>query len=118
MIEEVVAMRKYLFVCTLLLVGCAGNSDDATVFPYQPEPPVQPIVHHHPDIDELVISPRVVEYMDGGGGRKGANYLFRNAKPDGLTIGALSGGVVGLQIMRESGVMYDIDKFIQNGAVT
>src|ERR687898_2497675 len=24
----------------------------------------------------------VIEYMDGGGGRKGANYLFRNAKPD------------------------------------
>jgi tripartite-type tricarboxylate transporter receptor subunit TctC len=57
-----------------------------------------------------------IEYMDGGGGRKGANYLFRNAKPDGLTVGALSGGVVGLQIMRESGVMYDIDKFIQLGS--
>ncbi|MEO6164283.1 MAG: hypothetical protein ABIP88_09095 [Candidatus Binatia bacterium] len=58
----------------------------------------------------------IIEYMDGGGGRKGANYLFRNAKPDGLTIGALSGGIVGLQIMRESGVMYDIDKFIQLGS--
>ena len=33
----------------------------------------------------------VIEYMDGGGGRKGANYLFRNAKPDGLTVGAMSG---------------------------
>ena len=54
----------------------------------------------------------IIEYMDGGGGRKGANYLFRNAKPDGLTIGALSGGIVGLQVMGESGVMYDIDKFI------
>ncbi|MGZ8433302.1 MAG: Bug family tripartite tricarboxylate transporter substrate binding protein [Candidatus Binatia bacterium] len=58
----------------------------------------------------------IIEYMDGGGGRKGANYLYRNAKPDGLTIGALSGGIVGLQIMRESGVMYDIDKFIQLGS--
>lgn len=57
----------------------------------------------------------IIEYMDGGGGRKGANYLFRNAKPDGLTIGALSGGIVGLQVMRESGVMYDVDKFIQLG---
>ena len=57
----------------------------------------------------------IIEYMDGGGGRKGANYLYRNAKPDGLTIGALSGGIVGLQIMRESGVMYDVDKFIQLG---
>jgi tripartite-type tricarboxylate transporter receptor subunit TctC len=58
----------------------------------------------------------VIEYMDGGGGRKGANYLFRNAKPDGFTVGALSGGIVALQVMRESGVMYDIDKFIQLGS--
>jgi tripartite-type tricarboxylate transporter receptor subunit TctC len=58
----------------------------------------------------------VIEYMDGGGGRKGANYLFRNAKPDGLTVGAMSGGIVALQIMRESGVMYDIDKFIHLGS--
>ncbi len=58
----------------------------------------------------------IVEYMDGGGGRKGANYLFRNAKPDGLTIGALSGSIVALQLMRESGVMYDIDKFIHLGS--
>ncbi len=35
----------------------------------------------------------VLEYMDGGGGRKAANYMFRNARPDGLTIGAMSSGV-------------------------
>jgi tripartite-type tricarboxylate transporter receptor subunit TctC len=58
----------------------------------------------------------VIEYMDGGGGRKGANYLFRNAKPDGLTLGAMSGAVIALQIMRESGVMYDIDKFSYLGS--
>ena len=58
----------------------------------------------------------VIEYMDGGGGRKGANFLFRNAKPDGLTVGAMSGAVIALQIMRESGVMYDIDKFSYLGS--
>jgi tripartite-type tricarboxylate transporter receptor subunit TctC len=58
----------------------------------------------------------VIEYMDGGGGRKGANYLYRNAKPDGLTLGAMSGAVVALQIMRESGVLYDIDKFSYLGS--
>ena len=58
----------------------------------------------------------VIEYMEGGGGRKAANYLFRTARPDGLTVGAMSSGVLGLQIMRESGVMYDIDKFIYLGA--
>jgi tripartite-type tricarboxylate transporter receptor subunit TctC len=58
----------------------------------------------------------VIEYMDGGGGRKGANYLFRNARADGLTVGAMSGSVIALQIMRESGVMYDIDKFTYLGS--
>ena len=58
----------------------------------------------------------VMEYMDGGGGRKGTNYLYRNSKPDGLTIGAVSGGVIALQIMRENGVLYDIDKFIYLGS--
>ena len=28
----------------------------------------------------------VSEYMDGGGGRKAANHMFRVARPDGLTI--------------------------------
>ncbi|HEX9786738.1 MAG TPA: hypothetical protein VGB09_01875, partial [Candidatus Binatia bacterium] len=58
----------------------------------------------------------VIEYMDGGGGRKGANYLFRNAKPDGLTLGAMSGSVIALHVMRESGVLYDIDKFSYLGS--
>ena len=58
----------------------------------------------------------VLEYMDGGGGRKAANYMFRNARPDGLTVGAMSSGVISLNIMRESGVLYDLDKFIYLGA--
>ena len=58
----------------------------------------------------------VTEYMDGGGGRKAANHMFRSARSDGLTVGAMGSGVVALYIMRESGVMYDIDKFIYLGA--
>ena len=46
----------------------------------------------------------VLEYMDGGGGRKGANHLYHSVRPDGLTIGAVTGGIVGLGIMREQGV--------------
>jgi tripartite-type tricarboxylate transporter receptor subunit TctC len=58
----------------------------------------------------------IMEYMDGGGGRKAANYMFRNARPDGLTIMASSGGMVAAGILGESGVMYDVDKFIYLGA--
>jgi len=58
----------------------------------------------------------VVDYMEGGGGRKAANHIFRSARPDGLTVGALSGSVIALSILGESGIMYDINKFIYIGA--
>jgi len=58
----------------------------------------------------------VVEYMDGGGGRQVGNHMARNARPDGLTIGAFSSGVVSMNILGESGVMYDIDKFFYLGS--
>ena len=57
----------------------------------------------------------VIEYMDGGGGRKGANHLYKSVAPDGLTIGAASGAIVGLAVMGENGVSYDPDKFIYLG---
>jgi tripartite-type tricarboxylate transporter receptor subunit TctC len=58
----------------------------------------------------------VIQYIDGGGGRKGTNYLYSNARPDGLTIGAASGAIIGLAVMGETGVSYDIDKFIYLGS--
>lgn len=58
----------------------------------------------------------VIQYMDGGGGRKGTNYLYNSVKPDGLTVGAASGAIVGLAVMGETGVSYDIDKFIYLGS--
>ena len=58
----------------------------------------------------------ILEFMDGSGGRKAANYVYGSANPDGLTLGAVSGGMVALSIMGESGVMYDVDKFIYLGS--
>ena len=57
----------------------------------------------------------VIQYMDGGGGRKGANHVYSSVAPDGLTIGAASGAIIGLAVMGEKGVSYDIDKFIYLG---
>ena len=48
-------------------------------------------------------------------GRKGANHLYNSVRPDGLTIGAASGGIVGLAVMGEKGVPYDPDKFLYLG---
>ncbi len=57
----------------------------------------------------------VVEYMPGAGGRKAANHVFRTARSDGLTIGALTSSVVPAAVLGESGVLYDIDKFVYLG---
>jgi tripartite-type tricarboxylate transporter receptor subunit TctC len=57
-----------------------------------------------------------VQYMDGGGGRQVGNHIYRNARPDGLTIGAFSSAVIGLNLLRESGVIYDVDKFFYLGS--
>ena len=46
--------------------------------------------------------PEFQEPLSPSGGRKAANYIYGNARPDGLTVGALSGGIVALNIMGES----------------
>jgi tripartite-type tricarboxylate transporter receptor subunit TctC len=56
-------------------------------------------------------NPAIVhDFMDGGGGRKAANYIYNNARPDGLTIGNVGGGVVANAVLGESGVQYDLGK--------
>ena len=52
----------------------------------------------------------VMQYMDGGGGRKAANHVYKSVRPDGLTIGSMSTPFVMQPILGESGVLYDIDK--------
>ncbi|HEX9661650.1 MAG TPA: hypothetical protein VGB27_05135 [Candidatus Binatia bacterium] len=54
----------------------------------------------------------VIEYMPGGGGRKAANHVYRTARTDGLTMGALTSSVVPAAVVGESGVQYDLDKLI------
>ena len=57
----------------------------------------------------------VIQYMDGGGGRKAANHLYTSVRPDGLTVGRMSTPFVMHPILGESGVLYDIDKVIYLG---
>ena len=58
----------------------------------------------------------ISEYMAGGGGRKAANHLFKSVKPDGLTIGNIGGGLVTSAVLGETGVEYDLDRFILLGS--
>jgi tripartite-type tricarboxylate transporter receptor subunit TctC len=58
----------------------------------------------------------VSEYVPGGGGMKAANQLYKNVRPDGLTVGNIGGGLVSNAVLGEPGVLYDINKFIYLGS--
>jgi tripartite-type tricarboxylate transporter receptor subunit TctC len=58
----------------------------------------------------------MMQYMPGGGGIKAANYMFKTARPDGLTIGRIGPGHVQSAVMHDRGVNFDIDQFIYMGS--
>ncbi|MGH7798004.1 MAG: Bug family tripartite tricarboxylate transporter substrate binding protein [Candidatus Binatia bacterium] len=83
--------------------GGTGDVRARTVIPF-----LQKYIPGNPNI--------VMEYMPGGGSRKAANHLFTSAKPDGLTIGNVSNGMVASAILKTTGVLYDLDKFVYLGS--
>jgi tripartite-type tricarboxylate transporter receptor subunit TctC len=58
----------------------------------------------------------LIEFMAGAGGAKAANHIYRGARPDGLIIGSMPGGMVSSAILGEPGIQYDLDKFIYLGS--
>src|SRR5207244_9961777 len=60
----------------------------------------------------------VVENMPGAGSLISANYLYKIAKPDGLTIGHFIGGLLLGQVIGQKGIEFDARKFEYVGAPT
>jgi len=58
----------------------------------------------------------IVENMTGAGSLISANYLYKIAKPDGLTIGHFNGGLFFNQLMGQPGIEFDATKFEFIGA--
>lgn len=58
----------------------------------------------------------VSEYMPGAGGIKAVNHVYKNVRPDGLTIGNVGGGLVANAVLGEAGVLYDLNKLIYLGS--
>jgi tripartite-type tricarboxylate transporter receptor subunit TctC len=58
----------------------------------------------------------VVENMPGAAQMISANYLYKVAKPDGLTLGNFAGTLFLAQVMGRPGVEYDVRKFEYLGA--
>lgn len=53
----------------------------------------------------------IVENMPGAGHRIAANYLYKIARPDGLTIGNFFGGLLVGQVLGYPGIEFDAQKF-------
>ena len=53
----------------------------------------------------------IVENMTGAGSLRSANFLYRVAKPDGLTIGHFLGGLLLGQALGREGIEFDARKF-------
>lgn len=58
----------------------------------------------------------IVENMTGAGSLISANYLYKMAKPDGLTIGHFNGGLFFNQLMGQPGIEFEATKFEFIGA--
>jgi tripartite-type tricarboxylate transporter receptor subunit TctC len=58
----------------------------------------------------------IVENMTGAGSLVAANYVYKAAKPDGLTIGHFNGGLFFNQVMNQPGIEFDARKFEYIGA--
>lgn len=56
------------------------------------------------------------EYMGGGGGLRAANHIFSSARPDGLTIGSVSSGMLSTSVLGGAGVKYTPEKFFYLGS--
>jgi tripartite-type tricarboxylate transporter receptor subunit TctC len=59
-----------------------------------------------------------VENMPGPGGLIAANHLYKEAKPDGLTIAHFSGGLFMQQLLGKAGIEFDSHKFEYIGVPT
>lgn len=73
---------------------------------------VLPFMRKHIPGNPTIVS----EYMPGGGGIKAANHIYKNVKPDGLTIGRIGGALVANAVLGEKGVLYDLDRLIYLGS--
>jgi len=60
----------------------------------------------------------IVENMPGAATLIATNYLYKIAKPDGLTIGNINGGLFMGQVMNQEGIEFDARKFEYIGVPT
>jgi tripartite-type tricarboxylate transporter receptor subunit TctC len=60
----------------------------------------------------------IVENMTGAGSLVAANFLYKKAKPDGLTAGVFSSGLITQQAMESEGIQFDAGEFEWVGSMS
>jgi tripartite-type tricarboxylate transporter receptor subunit TctC len=127
------AIRRHRFaaVACALMVGLAGVVAARADEPFYANRVVRIVVGYGPgggfDIGARLLARHmgrhvpgapavVVENMPGAGGLVAANHLYRVARPDALTIGHFSGGLVLGQVFGQKGIEFDARRFEYLGA--
>ena len=118
-------MKQYIYVFKLGVLHSAGKRRPLSLILRRQDVTMLKVVSgsagdmrvKNPAVCEaLAGNPTIIsEYMPGGGGRKAANHIYRSVKPDGLTLGNLGAGFLSSALLGETGVQYDIDRFVYLG---
>ena len=58
----------------------------------------------------------IIQNMSGASSIIGANYLYSQAKPDGLTIGTFNRNLAFAQLLKQEGIRFDLAKFAWIGS--
>ena len=85
--------------------GGLGDFSNRAIVPF-----LKKYIPGHPDI--------FLRYIPGAGGRKANNYMYKVARPDGLSIGWAGSALVANAVLGLPGVKYDINKLIYLGATS
>lgn len=129
-------MRALQFFTSLAIASCGflfGTNDVGAAAPYYEGKAIRIIVGTSPgggyDTYTRLIGRHlgkhipgnpsiIVDNMPGAGGMLSANYMFKVAKPDGLTIGHFVGGQFLQQLLGKPGIEFDALRFGYIGVPT
>lgn len=117
---------KFGYLCLVMVVGLAFSAPTLAQEPFLKGKTLRVIVGFSPgggfDVYSRTIARHigkhipgnptvVVENMTGAGSLVAANHVFKVAKPDGLAVGSINGGIFIQQLLGWPGIEFDALKF-------
>lgn len=124
-------MKKGLFLFVAVVVLCLATNMTFAAAPFYEGKTIRIVVGLSPgggyDLWARIISRHIakhipgrptviVDNMPGAGSIIAANHIYKVAKPDGLTIGHVSGNIFLNQLFKQTGIEFDAQKYEYIGA--